>query len=171
MENAIKTAIVVLKERTGSTMASIIKFIQSYWPDMQAQTLRTVGRRMVNLGELIKTKKMYKLSKKELLKETKITKKVKVEVENSKQPEKKKRGRKPKKALETTPEVIIIKEEPIEDIATQIPTQLMKPKRTYRRRNSTKRKYQKKQRVAKIIKKGPKPLKGKRSYKKAIRNK
>ena len=151
MEDAIKTAIIQLKERPGSTMASIIKFINAHWPDMQPQTLRTVSRRMVNQGELIKIKKSYKISGKAIVKKIKETKKQKQlsvkskpsitkedppkEVAEPKQ--RKKPGRKPRKiAKEEKPDVIVLKDEPLDDVATQAAGQIPKLKRGYRRREA-----------------------------------
>ena len=100
MEEAIITAIVTLKERGGSTMASIIKYINALWPHMESQILRTVARRMVKSGELNKLKRMYKVSKKgiEMVKEVNTQ-------------SKKRSGRKLRKVQEdNAPDLVIVKE-------------------------------------------------------------
>ena len=103
-EIAIKTAIIVLKERIGSTMVSIIKFVQSQYPDMKPQTLRAVARRMVNCGELLKVKRNYKISRKCIKSEINAGKNLRNQVTQNNEKividkERKKPGRKPKKLV------------------------------------------------------------------------
>ena len=130
-EEMIKMAITTLKERSGSTMASILKLIQVKWPRTEPKVIRSVARRMVKLGELIKVRSSYKLSKKEISKELKEAKKPRKSHRKcasaskpgrkpaggrrkkvAKQP--KKRSLLPKEPVEvkTEQEVIVIKDEP-----------------------------------------------------------
>ncbi len=70
-EDMVKTAIVALKDRSGSSMVSILKFVKSHWTGVDDKLIKSCVRRMAKEGVLLKTKNSYRLSKKEIGRELK----------------------------------------------------------------------------------------------------
>eukprot|EP00826_Nyctotherus_ovalis_P030486 TRINITY_DN2433_c0_g1_i10.p2 TRINITY_DN2433_c0_g1~~TRINITY_DN2433_c0_g1_i10.p2 ORF type:complete len:176 (+),score=21.24 TRINITY_DN2433_c0_g1_i10:269-796(+) len=139
MEAAIQLSVIALKERTGSTMATIIRFIQEHWPHMQPQTLRTVARRMVKEGLLVKVKRLYRIPKRKTRNAVETSPKKNPPRRAATKPLVKaftapieivrKPGRKLSKRVQSDPETIVIKEEPEEKVSETV-----KPKVARRRR-------------------------------------
>eukprot|EP00826_Nyctotherus_ovalis_P048660 TRINITY_DN5755_c0_g1_i4.p2 TRINITY_DN5755_c0_g1~~TRINITY_DN5755_c0_g1_i4.p2 ORF type:complete len:183 (-),score=53.00 TRINITY_DN5755_c0_g1_i4:89-637(-) len=171
MEDAIKLAIVALKERGGSTMASILKYINANWSDMEPQALRTVARRMVKLGELVKNKRVYRVATKTLVKElkkkTEEAEKVATRTSKAKENISSTKPKRKTKALAN--------DEESKSEAVEVKEESAKPKRRYVRRNAPRSQQEKASDVVKskhivlsATKKGgvKKVQRGKRSMKK-----
>ena len=133
-EDAIKSSIVSLKEHTGSTMATIIKFVKEHWSYLQPQALRTVARRMVKEGSLIKAKRAYKIPKRMIRRNTLQPSKKSPPRKIITRLSKRKPRRKPSKYMQSDPELIVIKKRLQEDVNKAI-----KPKKQYRRRRVQRR--------------------------------